>query len=80
MRLMRFLIPQSWRAPERGSSVSKKDKIPPGKRISFEKKLKGKKHKFPKSVADKVFSSGDDLTGQELSDKLCEECKKFPKG
>lgn len=70
----------------RGSRVakkakkSKKDKIPPGERIAYEAKLKGNNHKIPKAVTDKVFASGDELTGQELSDKLREECKKFPKG
>jgi len=59
--------------------MAKKDKITKKDRAKIKAKLKGNKHGISQDVLDRVFSSGDKMTGEELSDKLRAECRVFVK-
>ena len=59
--------------------MAKKDKITKNDRDEIKAKLEGSKHGISQDVVDRVLSSGDELTGEELSNKLREECKSFVK-
>ena len=59
--------------------MPKKDKITKNDRDEIQAKLEGSKHGISQDVVDRVLSSGDELTGEELSDKLRAECRAFGK-